>query len=344
VAYATANGTASAGIDYASQSGTLSWADGDAANKTITIPIFNNPGTEGTEVFTVTLSSAAGATLGSPAVNTVSITEGALPPGAPIIGMAIPGNAQATVNFTPPASDGGAPVQSYMASCVNGAQNLVASGAQSPLVVPGMSNGLTYTCTVTASNSAGTGMPSGPVMVTPSASLVSLTAVVSRIVHPSFGNCDVGLSHTLPLNGAIATEPRLHHPSHRVVFRFNGAVNALGAISVTDAQAMPIGTATAGTLGGSEVSLALDNVPNAQRVMVSIASVNGGSGVQTPIAFLAGDVGGTRLTGASDLAAIKAVSGNMMTTANCRFDLNVDGLFSNSDVTVAKSRAGQALP
>ena len=39
VSYATSNGTAAAGSDYTSTSGTLSWANGDTSNKTFSVPI-----------------------------------------------------------------------------------------------------------------------------------------------------------------------------------------------------------------------------------------------------------------------------------------------------------------
>ena len=41
VAYATANGSAVAGTDYTAASGTLQWADGDAASKTFAVPVSN---------------------------------------------------------------------------------------------------------------------------------------------------------------------------------------------------------------------------------------------------------------------------------------------------------------
>ena len=78
VQYATSNGTATAGSDYTTTSGTLSWGDGDTANKTITVPIANNAATEGNESFTVTLSNPGGATgvfIGHPASATVTILE-----------------------------------------------------------------------------------------------------------------------------------------------------------------------------------------------------------------------------------------------------------------------------
>ena len=76
VSYATANGTATAGSDYTATSGTVSWANGDTANKTFTVPITNDTLDEPNETFTVTLSSpTGGATLGIPSSATVTITD-----------------------------------------------------------------------------------------------------------------------------------------------------------------------------------------------------------------------------------------------------------------------------
>jgi hypothetical protein len=73
VGYATAPGSAGTS-DYTPESGTLSWAAGDGAPKTIAIPITNDAATEGAESFAVSLSSpAGGATLGTPASATVTI-------------------------------------------------------------------------------------------------------------------------------------------------------------------------------------------------------------------------------------------------------------------------------
>ena len=75
VAYATANGTAVAGTDYTATSGTLQWADGDAASKTFSVPVSNATAFSGSKTFTVTLSGASGgATLSSPSSASVSIT------------------------------------------------------------------------------------------------------------------------------------------------------------------------------------------------------------------------------------------------------------------------------
>jgi hypothetical protein len=75
VAYATANGTASSGTDYAAASGTLNWANGDATPKTFEINIGNVAPFSGSKAFNVTLSSpSGGATLSTPSSAAVTIT------------------------------------------------------------------------------------------------------------------------------------------------------------------------------------------------------------------------------------------------------------------------------
>lgn len=83
ISYATSNGTATAGSDYTAASGTLSWADGDTANKTFTVNITDDTTYEGNETFTATLSSpTGGATLGTPNSATVTITDNETQPTA----------------------------------------------------------------------------------------------------------------------------------------------------------------------------------------------------------------------------------------------------------------------
>jgi hypothetical protein len=86
VNYATADGSAIAGLDYVSSSGNLFWAAGDTSNKTITVPLINDGVNENSEAFTVTLSGpsgAAGVYLGFPSSVPVLILS-AWPPGGTI--------------------------------------------------------------------------------------------------------------------------------------------------------------------------------------------------------------------------------------------------------------------
>jgi hypothetical protein len=105
--------------------------------------------------FTVTATNSVGTGSASAASNSVvpSAPAAATVPGAPVIGSATAGDEQISVAFSAPASNGGAAISSYTATC--GAAS--ASGSVSPIVVTGLTNGTPYTCTVTATNSVGTG-------------------------------------------------------------------------------------------------------------------------------------------------------------------------------------------
>lgn len=103
-----------------------------------------------------------------------SAVAGIAPPGAPTIGTATAGNAQATVTFTAPGSQGGGPITGYRATSTPG--GITATGAASPITVTGLTNGTAYTFTVAAQNAGGFGPESAASnSVTPSAATFSLT-------------------------------------------------------------------------------------------------------------------------------------------------------------------------
>ena len=115
-------------------------------------------------------------------------------PGAPTIGTATGGNAQATVTFTAPASDGGSPITGYRVTSSPG--GITATGSSSPITITGLTNGTAYTFTVAAQNAIGYGPESAASnSVTPTA--VNKTSSVDYLVVAGggaggFGNSSIG--------------------------------------------------------------------------------------------------------------------------------------------------------
>ena len=84
-------------------------------------------------------------------------------PGSPTINTAAAGNLKVTVSFTAPANDGGSPITGYTVTCTGaGAVTGIASGPSSPIVVTGLVNKKTYTCTMVATNAIGSSVASAP--------------------------------------------------------------------------------------------------------------------------------------------------------------------------------------
>jgi hypothetical protein len=82
IAYATADGTATAGADYQAASGTLRWSNGEGAAKSFAITILNDALVEGSETLTVALSNATGgAAQGTPLTAQITIGDDDSVPG-----------------------------------------------------------------------------------------------------------------------------------------------------------------------------------------------------------------------------------------------------------------------
>ena len=116
--------------------------------------------TNGTSyTFTVTATNAIGTSLASAASN--SVVPATTIPDAPTIGTAVAGNAQATVPFTAPSSNGGSDITSYTAtSSPGGITGTISQSGSGDITVTGLTNGTSYTFTVTATNAIGTSVAS----------------------------------------------------------------------------------------------------------------------------------------------------------------------------------------
>jgi hypothetical protein len=122
------------------------------------------------------------------------------PPGAPtnVTATAAPG--QATVSFTPPASNGGAAITSYTVTATPGGAQ--ASGPASPITVSGLTNGTSYRFSVTATNGAGT----GPASALSNAVIPPETLTVTIHATGVYGTTP-NLTGLAPGNSAISYSP-----------------------------------------------------------------------------------------------------------------------------------------
>ncbi|MBE5314054.1 MAG: fibronectin type III domain-containing protein [Xanthomonadales bacterium] len=143
-----------------------------------TVTISGTPTQAGS--FTLNVSATDSSTGNGPFTvgQAFGLTVDAILPGAPSIGAATAGDGEASVSFGEPAFTGGAPITGYTVTSNPG--GLTGTGATSPITVTGLSNGVAYTFSVTATNSAGTGAASeASNAVTPRGPQAALTAIAT---------------------------------------------------------------------------------------------------------------------------------------------------------------------
>jgi len=110
--------------------------------------------------FTVTATNSVGTGPSSSASSPVTPAAAPTVPGAPTAVSGTPGNTEAIVSWTAP-SNGGSAITGYTVTASPGGATATTAGATSAAVT-NLSNGISYTFTVTATNSIGTGAPSDP--------------------------------------------------------------------------------------------------------------------------------------------------------------------------------------
>ncbi len=113
-------------------------------------------GASGTYNVTLTVTDTTQQT--SSTTEQVTIAS-ANPPGAPATVTATAGNTTATVEWTPPADDGGSPITGYEATATPGALSATVLAAARSHRFTGLRNGTAYTLTVRGVNAAGPGQP-----------------------------------------------------------------------------------------------------------------------------------------------------------------------------------------
>ena len=159
--------------------------------------------------------------------------------------VATPGNGEATVVFLAP-GDGGNAITGYTVVFSDG--TIAATGAGSPITVPGLTNGTTYTLVVFATNGIGSGAASLPVSVTPSAAPFVPVTIITGVTTTGVAGTPVTLSGTV--NPATAT-------NQAIVWSLGSGSTATGAaVSGNQVTATGAGTVvvTATVINGLTVS------------------------------------------------------------------------------------------
>jgi hypothetical protein len=159
----------------------------------------------------------------------------------------------------------------------------------------------------------------------------------SRKVHGGAGTFDI----PLPLSGNVGIECRIG-PTYQMIIDFPTTVTVESA-AVTSGTGM----VSSFTVNGSQVTVNLTGVTDAQRITMTLHNVNECTQMgDVPISMgvLIGDVNGNAVVNASDVSLTKSQVGNPVTSSNFREDVNANGTISATDVALVKSEVGTALP
>jgi hypothetical protein len=172
---------------------------------------------------------------------------------------------------------------------------------------------------------------------------LDLSGVVSRKVHN-------GVAHdvALPLTSSVGIEPRVGGAtgSYQVVFRFPAPVTATAATATSESGGSGVASAPVRSADGTEITVNLTGVSNAQRLRVNLEGVNNGAttgNVGVTLGVLTGDVNGDGVVNTGDTVQTRSRSGQVTDGTNFRNDVNLDGTINSGDSTVVRNNAGAGI-
>lgn len=212
-------------------------------------------------------------------------------PQAPTGVTAVAGNAQATVSFVVPRSDGGSPITSY--TVISSPGGITATGSTSSIIVTGLTNGQAYTFTVVATNSVGSSAPSAPSASVTPATVPGSPTGVSAVA----GNAEATVSFTIP--GSDGGSPIIDYTVKTIVdgitFSQVGLASPITFIGLTNGQPYTFTVEANNAIGSSAPSAPSNEVipqaplaPDSPTLAYALASAN-----STYIYFTPANTGGT---------------------------------------------------
>ncbi len=173
-------------------------------------------------------------------------------------------------------------------------------------------------------------------------------SVLSRKTHGAGGpTYDINL----PLTGTAGVECRSGGASnvHQVIMTFPFPV-AVASASVTPDPNVPgaTGSVSGYSVSGSQVTVNLTGVSNAQTIVITLTNVSDGTNttpsVTTRMGILLGDTTGNGSVNASDVSLTKLKSGQSVDATSFRTDVTVSNSINATDVSTVKLKTGTALP
>ena len=164
-------------------------------------------------------------------------------PDPPVVTAVTASHGGAVVAFTAPADNGGSAITAYTVSAITGSTAtgetvglITATGSTSPIVVTGLSSGVAYTVTVTATNAKGT---SGAAWTSSGTAAAIGGAILTAI--------DAGTANTVSLASGDSTVVK--DQKLRILDRSGTTSSAIAAAATASIDA---GTANSVTLGGTD--------------------------------------------------------------------------------------------
>ncbi len=164
--------------------------------------------------------------------------------------------------------------------------------------------------------------------------------VVSRKVHGSAGTFDINL----PLTGNPGIECRSGgaNNDYQIVATFPNSVTFTSASLTTGGGSVASATGS----GTTTATINLTGLTSPQTITVKISGVNNGESsndITIPMSILVGDTTGNGAVTSADVSQVKLQSGQPVTAANFRADVNASGTITSTDVSTVKSRTGTSL-
>ena len=261
-------------------------------------------------------------------------------PGAPTIGTATAGNTAATVTWTPPTSNGGAPITAYTVNALDGSGTLVGTvtvaGNVTTATVTGLTNGTAVTLQVVATNLVGAGPASAlSNVVTPTAPAPAASAVALSPASVTGGSASTGtvtLTSAAPTGGAVVS---LASSATAATVTASVTASTPATITATYGGATPSATLTVTSTTMTSASLS--------SVSVNPTTVTGGTASQGTVLLTAAAPTGGATVGLTSSSAAVTVPANVTVAAGAliaTFPITTSEVTVSTSATITASAGG----